>query len=226
MKFGTIGAGGRACVRAGSPGGWPRSGVEQPTWPRLLAGKIAGSRTARRPPRSRRRPASTMSCSPFPGRMSRTRCGACRLERPSTHRRDKSVQRVQPSARAGRPGGQGASEVVAALAPGARVVKAFNSIVIARFNEGPAKDGGRRVIFVSGDHPEPVEFVKGLIESFGFAPITSAVSRSAAGCSRRAARSPAAILSISATTESMEEIADAWSDDQGLWRTDGSARAC
>lgn len=68
-------------------------------------------------------------------------------------------------------GDKGASEVVAALAPGARVVKAFNSIIVERFNEGPAKDGGRRIIFVSGDHAEPVEFVKNLIASFGFAPI-------------------------------------------------------
>ncbi len=68
-------------------------------------------------------------------------------------------------------GGKGASEVVAALAPGARVVKAFNSIVTARFNEGPIKNGGRRVIFVSGDHPEPTEFVKSVIEGFGFVPV-------------------------------------------------------
>jgi predicted dinucleotide-binding enzyme len=68
-------------------------------------------------------------------------------------------------------GGKGASEVVAALAPGARIVKAFNSIVTARFNEGPIKNGGRRVIFVSGDHLEPTDFVKRVIESFGFAPI-------------------------------------------------------
>ncbi len=68
-------------------------------------------------------------------------------------------------------GGKGASEVVAALAPGARIVKAFNSIVTARFNEGPVKNGGRRVIFVSGDHPVPTAFVKELIESFGFAAI-------------------------------------------------------
>src|SRR5881398_4084617 len=47
-------------------------------------------------------------------------------------------------------GGKGASEVVAALAPGARIVKAFNSIVTVRFIEGPVKNGGRRVIFVSG----------------------------------------------------------------------------
>ena len=68
-------------------------------------------------------------------------------------------------------GGKGASEIVAGLAPGARVVKSFNSIVIARFNEGPAKSGGRRVIFVSGDDPEPKEFIQGLIKSFGFEPI-------------------------------------------------------
>src|SRR5438105_7081880 len=68
-------------------------------------------------------------------------------------------------------GGKGASEVVAALAPGARVVKAFNSIVTAHFNEGPIKNGGRRVIFVSGDHPEPTEFVRSVIESFGFVPV-------------------------------------------------------
>ena len=68
-------------------------------------------------------------------------------------------------------GGKGASEMVAGLAPGARVVKAFNSIVTARLDEGPIRNGGRRVIFVSGDHPEPTEFVKSIIESFGFVPV-------------------------------------------------------
>src|SRR6476619_7505083 len=68
-------------------------------------------------------------------------------------------------------GGKGASEVVAALAPGARIVKAFNSIVTARFNEGAVKYGGRRVIFVSGDHPEANAVVEELIESFGFVAV-------------------------------------------------------
>jgi 8-hydroxy-5-deazaflavin:NADPH oxidoreductase len=68
-------------------------------------------------------------------------------------------------------GGKGASEIVAGLAPGARIVKAFNSIVTDRFNEGPVKTGGRRVIFVSGDHLEPTAFIKTLIESFGFTAI-------------------------------------------------------
>jgi predicted dinucleotide-binding enzyme len=68
-------------------------------------------------------------------------------------------------------GSKGASEVVAELAPGARLVKAFNSIVTARFNEGPVKNGGRRVIFLSGDHSESKGFIKELIKSFGFEPI-------------------------------------------------------
>ena len=68
-------------------------------------------------------------------------------------------------------GDRGASEVVAALAPGARIVKAFNSIVTDRLNEGPAKNGGRRVIFVSGDDSEPKEFIRELIKGFGFESI-------------------------------------------------------
>jgi 8-hydroxy-5-deazaflavin:NADPH oxidoreductase len=68
-------------------------------------------------------------------------------------------------------GGIGASEIVAGFAPGARIVKAFNSIRMARFNEGPVKGQGRRVIFVSGDNEESKRVVKDLIESFGFAAI-------------------------------------------------------
>ena len=67
--------------------------------------------------------------------------------------------------------GIGASEIVAGFATGARIVKAFNSIVTVRFNEGPIKGHGRRVIFVSGDHDEPKTFVKGLIKKSGFVAI-------------------------------------------------------
>jgi hypothetical protein len=52
-----------------------------------------------------------------------------------------------------------------------RVEHACLVIVTARFNEGPIKNGGRRVIFVSGDHPEPTDFVKSVIESFGFVAV-------------------------------------------------------
>ena len=68
-------------------------------------------------------------------------------------------------------GGIGASEIVAGFAPGARIVKAFNSIRMAHFNKGPVKDQGKRVIFVSGDDAESKRVVKDLIESFGFAAI-------------------------------------------------------
>jgi len=64
--------------------------------------------------------------------------------------------------------GIGASEIVAGFAKSARIVKAFNSIVTVRFNDGPIKGNGRRVIFVSGDHEEPKAFVKDLIKKFGF----------------------------------------------------------
>ena len=67
--------------------------------------------------------------------------------------------------------GIGASEIVAGFAKGARVVKAFNSIVMARFNEGPVKDNARRVIFVSGDDDQSKAFVKELITKSGFVPI-------------------------------------------------------
>src|SRR6267142_552349 len=68
-------------------------------------------------------------------------------------------------------GGIGASEIVAGFAPGARIVKAFNSIRMDRFNEGPVKGRGKRVIFVCGDDEESKRVVKDLIESFGFAAI-------------------------------------------------------
>jgi hypothetical protein len=68
-------------------------------------------------------------------------------------------------------GGISASEIVAGFAPGARIVKAFNSIRMAHFNERPVKGQGKRVIFVSGDDEESKRVVKDLIESFGFAVI-------------------------------------------------------
>ena len=68
-------------------------------------------------------------------------------------------------------GGIGASEIVAGFARGARIVKAFNSIRMAHFNEGPVQGQGKRVIFVSGDDEVSKRVVKSLIESFGFAAI-------------------------------------------------------
>jgi predicted dinucleotide-binding enzyme len=77
-----------------------------------------------------------------------------------------SIRQTSPQLVLADLGDRGASEMVAAWATGARVVKAFNSIVTDRFNEGSVKNGSRRVIFVSGDDSETKEFIRELIKSF------------------------------------------------------------
>jgi 8-hydroxy-5-deazaflavin:NADPH oxidoreductase len=121
-------------------------------------------------------------------------------------------------------GGKGASEVVAALAQGARIVKAFNSIVTARFNEGPVKNGGRRVIFVSGDHPEPTAFIKQLIESFGFTAIDLGDLATGGRLQQAGVRSPVATSSNSAITNTGG--ADACSANQNFRRAGNRPRTC
>ncbi len=48
-------------------------------------------------------------------------------------------------------GGRASSEIFADLVPGARVVKAFNHLPGATPATDPASDGGKRVLFYSGD---------------------------------------------------------------------------
>lgn len=68
-------------------------------------------------------------------------------------------------------GGRASSEVFADLVPGARVVKAFNHLQPALVAGDPAAEGGRRVLFYSGDHAEAKAEVGALIEKLGFAGI-------------------------------------------------------
>lgn len=64
------------------------------------------------------------------------------------------------------------SEIVAALAPGARLVKAFNTMFATNLAEGPSpRAGTRRVMFVSGDDEAAKTTVTNLIADFGFAPL-------------------------------------------------------
>lgn len=68
-------------------------------------------------------------------------------------------------------GGQASSEVVAELLPGARVVKAFNTIFFKILAADPKVAGGNRVLFISGDDKPAKTEIADIITSIGFAPI-------------------------------------------------------
>jgi 8-hydroxy-5-deazaflavin:NADPH oxidoreductase len=64
--------------------------------------------------------------------------------------------------------GRVSSEVFADLVPGARVVKAFNHLRAAVLASDPKADGGRRVLFYSGNDTAAKLEVAALIERIGF----------------------------------------------------------
>lgn len=68
-------------------------------------------------------------------------------------------------------GGRASSEVVAGLLPGARLVKAFNHLPPPLLLADPAREGGRRVLFLSGEDAEAKATVAALIERLGFAAL-------------------------------------------------------
>ena len=68
-------------------------------------------------------------------------------------------------------GGQNASLLISKKAPGAEVVKAFNSIKMEIFDLGPKVKNGTRILFVSGDERQAKERVIQFIESLGFKTI-------------------------------------------------------
>jgi 8-hydroxy-5-deazaflavin:NADPH oxidoreductase len=64
--------------------------------------------------------------------------------------------------------GRTSSEVVADLVPGARVVKAANTLGADILGSEPRQSGGRRVIFLSGDDIDAKAEVAALFEESGF----------------------------------------------------------
>ena len=68
-------------------------------------------------------------------------------------------------------GGRLSTGVVSDFVPGARVVKAFNTLPAAVLASDPAKDGGHRVVFLSGNDAAAKADVATLIKSVGFAAI-------------------------------------------------------
>ena len=68
-------------------------------------------------------------------------------------------------------GGRASSEAFADLVPGARVVKAFNHLRAELLATDPRSNGGRRVLFYSGNDTTAKSEVASLIERLGFAGI-------------------------------------------------------
>ena len=68
-------------------------------------------------------------------------------------------------------GGKTSSQVVASLAPDARVVKAFNTLIVANLSADPREAGGRRVLFMSGDDAPAKKEVAKVLDRIGFATI-------------------------------------------------------
>lgn len=67
--------------------------------------------------------------------------------------------------------GRPSSEIVAEQVRGARVVKAFNTLPAALLAGSPELEGGRRVLFLSGNDQGAKLQIARLAELFGFAPI-------------------------------------------------------
>jgi 8-hydroxy-5-deazaflavin:NADPH oxidoreductase len=69
-------------------------------------------------------------------------------------------------------GGLQSSDFVAQALPGAKVVKTFNQLPAALLASDPHESGGRRVMFVAGNHDDANSEVASLVGSLGFAAIT------------------------------------------------------
>ncbi len=74
----------------------------------------------------------------------------------------------QPDFKLAELGGRLSSEVFTDLVPGARVVKAFNHLTPALLAGDPASEGGRRVLFYSGDDAPAKKNVATLMDRLGF----------------------------------------------------------
>jgi predicted dinucleotide-binding enzyme len=68
-------------------------------------------------------------------------------------------------------GGKASSEVVQSHLPGARIVKAFNTLFFKVLAADPIVGEGHRVLFISGDDQDAKSVVGKLIETIGFAPV-------------------------------------------------------
>jgi predicted dinucleotide-binding enzyme len=67
--------------------------------------------------------------------------------------------------------GRLSTQIVADAVPGARVVKAFNTLAATILGADPVAHGGRRVLFVSSDDPSARLAIVDLVDRLGFAAV-------------------------------------------------------
>jgi predicted dinucleotide-binding enzyme len=67
--------------------------------------------------------------------------------------------------------GKSSSEVVSQMMPGAKVVKAFNTLTPAMLAADPKSGNAKRVVFLSGNDAAAKKTVSGIIEKMGFAAV-------------------------------------------------------
>jgi predicted dinucleotide-binding enzyme len=63
------------------------------------------------------------------------------------------------------------SQLIAALAPGAQVVKALNNMTVPNLKADPVVNGARRVAFVSADDDAAKKQVETLLKGFGYSVV-------------------------------------------------------
>jgi predicted dinucleotide-binding enzyme len=68
-------------------------------------------------------------------------------------------------------GDQTASEIIATQAPGARIIKAFNTLYAAYIEPDPRHEAGRQVVFYAGDDTDAKTTFHRVLDQFGFAPV-------------------------------------------------------
>ena len=90
--------------------------------------------------------------------------------------------------------GKSSSQVVAEHLPGARIVKAFNTLYFKTLAQDPNQAGGKRVLFISGDDAASKSEVTEVIKTLGFAVID--LGDLANGSKLQQAKGPVATLNL------------------------------
>ncbi|KAA2239567.1 NADP oxidoreductase [Chitinophaga agrisoli] len=91
-------------------------------------------------------------------------------------------------------GDRASSEVVLDHIPGARLVKAFNTLYFKVLELDPQEPAGKRVLFISGNHADTNKEIAEIIETLGFSVVN--LGSLATGGKLQQAKGPLAALNL------------------------------